>query len=329
NINYDREIYLMGTGGHRGAKAYVANNVSLKLPGVSAKGLQLLVMEDNFIQIDNLMDVDVHGIIGYNLFNRFVIKIDYDRSQITLYEPSSFKPRRSYTEIPLKIENTKAYLQSDILINEKKIPSARLMLDTGASHSVLLDSGSHEHVVLPSKTLPSILGWGISGPVRGHFARINKLHLKHFSFDQVISSFPQGTSYYSLVEESGRQGTLGGEILSRFVVILDYSRKKMYLKKGTRFRKKFEHNMSGMTVTESEEELGAFFVFSVRENSPADRIGIKEGDIITYVNGNKAERIKMSDFNLLLRSKSGKKINLRILRDKELVKKSFRLQRAI
>jgi len=100
-ITYDREIHLIGTGGHRGVKAYVANNVSLEFPGFTGKGLQLLVMEDNFIQVDDLMDIDVHGIVGYDIFNRFVVKIDYDRSQITLYEPSEFKPRRSYTEIPL------------------------------------------------------------------------------------------------------------------------------------------------------------------------------------------------------------------------------------
>ena len=155
------------------------------------------------------------------------------------------------------------------------------------------------------------------------------LSLQRFKFNSVISSFPQNQDYLTISKESGRQGTIGGELLSRFIVIFDYSQEKMYLKKGKNYRKKFEHNMSGLTISEAPDKPENLLVYDLREGSPAENCGLKEGDIITRINGKHAKHYLIAEINRLFRSKEGKKIKIKVLRQEQEITKVFRLKKAI
>ena len=72
-LNYSRKYTIAGPGGEKLIDAYVANNVSLSLSGVSGKGHALLVLEEDYLELRNQLGTDVHGILGYELFSRFII----------------------------------------------------------------------------------------------------------------------------------------------------------------------------------------------------------------------------------------------------------------
>ena len=146
----------------------------------------------------------------------------------------------------------------------------------------------------------------------------------------MIASYPNEGSYGLVPEEAERRnGTVGGEILSRFNHIYDYFSQTLYLSKSVEYQKKFEYDMSGLEVVAHGTELNRIRVVNVRENSPAKRAGVMEGDIIKTVNGLTITNTSLNFLTTLMRLKKGKKVTLRLLRNAEEVKVTFRLERMI
>lgn len=329
NIQYHRKLTLYGADGDRGVDAYVAGDVTLELPGTVGKGQVMLVLEEDYLQLKNYLGEDVHGILGYEIFRRFAVEINYDSKTLTLHEPDSFKPPKSYTAIPITVEETKPYMMSEVSLQNQKAVRSKLMIDTGASHSLLLDANSHAAFELPEKKVRCNLGRGLGGDINGYLGRIQQITFDDFCFEDVITSFPDTSRLGDSFRSTGRQGTIGAGILKRFTVIIDYSTNKLYLKKNRHYKDDFEYDMSGLEMIAVGEGLNTFLVQTVRPASPADKAGIMEGDTLKKINGINAANLKLNDLHNYFRSKEGKKMRLKFIREGEVIKKTFRLERLI
>ena len=89
NIQYNRKLTLLGADGDKSVDAYVAGGVSLELPGTEGQGQVMLVLEEDYLQLKNYLGEEVHGILGYEIFRRFTVEIDYSNQRLTLHEPST------------------------------------------------------------------------------------------------------------------------------------------------------------------------------------------------------------------------------------------------
>lgn len=328
DIQYNRKLTLLGADGDKGVDAYVAGNVSLDLPGTQGEGQVMLVLEEDYLQLKNYLGEEVHGILGYEIFRRFIVEINYDSHTLTLHEPSSYKPRKKFFAIPISVEETKPYLYAHLTFNDSTIIS-KLMIDTGASHSLLLDASSHKAIGLPENKIRCTLGRGLGGDIEGYIGRVKGISFGDFCFNKVISSFPDTTTLGEVFKETGRQGTLGAGILRRFTVVIDYYNNKLYLRKNSHYKKGFEYNMSGIELIAVGKDLRTFVVQDVRDNSPADISGLENGDILKTVNGVGAQSLDLSKINLLFRSKEGRKIRLKIERKGKILKRAFKLERLL
>ncbi|MGK7396570.1 MAG: aspartyl protease family protein [Candidatus Cyclobacteriaceae bacterium M3_2C_046] len=329
NVSYNRKLVIKGPGDGRVVEAYVANNVSLQLPGVVGRGQALLVLQEDYLQLSNYLGTEVHGILGYELFSRFVVEINYAQTVIILHKNEFFRPKKKFAELDLTIEDTKPYV--NVCIDQYMGAKfyGKFLVDTGASHALLLEQQSDNPVRVPDKTIEAHLGRGLGGVINGVIGRVEEVQLDEYVFDDVIASFPDPESYLDSLPPVEREGTIGGEILNRFNVIFDYSQEKMYLKKGRGYNKSFEFNMSGLEVKAIGEDLNDFTIETVKSNSPASQIGLKPGDIIRVINGHHHSGLKLNYINSILNSKEEKKIRMRIERDGRMIKKVFRLKRLI
>src|SRR5882757_3667241 len=127
HLAYTKKYTIGGAGGTNKVNAYITNNVTLDLPGVHGRGHAMLVLETDYLELRNSLGSDVHGILGYELFSRFVIKIDYVAKILTLMTPQNFKPKKRYTKLPITVEDTKPYYVADLRINDTTSISAKLM----------------------------------------------------------------------------------------------------------------------------------------------------------------------------------------------------------
>ena len=328
NLRYDRKINLSGPGVKDSINALVANFVDVKLPGLYNKKQTLLVLEEDYLNLRNNLGVEVFGIIGYDLFKRFVVEIDFDDNILTFYEPDFFVPKKNYRRIEMNIEGSKPYISVKIKHDTGKKTNSKLMVDTGASHAVLLEPNTDLDINLPGKTLETSLGRGLGGEIDGKVGRTENLEIDRFGFDYVLASYPNEGAYNRDMED-GRNGTMGGEILTRFNPVFDYFTNTLYLRKSDEYTKSFEHDMSGLEFTTVGENLDQILVTEVRPDTPGKEAGVLVGDTITHVNGHPVGYTNVNYINTLFRLRPKKKIKLKIIRGEEPIKIKFRLRRMI
>lgn len=333
DLKYSRKYTIAGPGGNKLVDAYITNNVSISMPGfngvpgIEGKGHTLLVLEQDLLELRNYLGVDVHGILGYELFSRFVIRIDYKKKIMTLYAPEKFHAGRKYQELPMVIEDTKPFILTPLSVDLNNILTAKLLVDTGASHSLLLEPTSDKRIVVPQNRVSTVLGRALGGVITGKTGRIESIEFGRFALHQVLTNFPDSNSYLDTLKHSVtfRNGSVGGEVLSRFTVVFNFPQGKLYLKKNSEFRKPFFLNLSGLEMKAKGSKLDVYEVVDVRDLSPARQAGILQGDLITAVNGVSTKDMKLNQLNALLNSAPGKKVRVEIERNKIKQRLEFKL----
>jgi hypothetical protein len=328
NLSYSRKYTISGPGGEQIIDAYITNNVSLELPGVSGRGHALLVLGQDYLELRNYLGTDVHGILGYELFSRFIIEVDYEKKLLTLMLPKNFKRKRKFQSLPIKIEDTKPYITTSVVLADGTQLSAKLLVDSGASHGLMLEPTSDERIVFPANTISSIIGRGLGGEITGKIGRIQSLKLGAYEIKHVIANFPDPNSYFDSLKlgATARNGAIGGEVLSRFTVIFNFPAEEIYLAKNSSFKKKFHYNLSGLTVKAKGSRLNVFEVTEVRKESVADVAGVLAGDLIISINGINTSGLDLNSINGFFNFKPGKKIHLIVDRKGQRLRLDFELE---
>lgn len=315
NLKYTRKITIPGAGGEKLVDAFVVNDVSLNIGKLEGHGHALLVLEEDLLQLKNYLGVNVHGILGYELFSRFVVDINYDNKIITFYNPDTYHKKKKFEEVPIVIEDTKPYIMANYTIRGEKPLKGRFMLDTGASHTMLLDERSDKHIYVPDPNITSALGRGLGGNIFGKVARIDNLWVEKYRFEGVICTFPESGSYNVSLDKNFRNGTFGGGMMSRFHLVFDYIHNKLYVRKGHGYHKPFEFNLSGLIIRAKGVYLNEYEIDDVRKGSAAEAAGLKAGDEILEINGVNAYKLNLDEIIGRLNQKANKKVKLVILRN--------------
>ncbi len=320
NLSYSRKYTIAGPGGENLIEAYVTNGVELQLPGVNGIGHALLVLQEDYLELRNNLGTDVHGVLGYELFSRFVVKVDYRQKTLTLMLPEKLKPGRKYESIPISIEDTKPYINVALTQANGEKKNMKFLVDSGASHSLLIEPKSDSTLDVPVNAVSCVVGRGLGGAIRGKTGRVKELEIGHYKMQNVIANFPDPNSYMDTLKlgSTFRNGTLGGEVLSRFTVIYDFSKEKIYLKKNSDFKKGFYYNLSGLTVRAKGNRLNTFEITDIRKFSSSDKAGLQIGDQIISVNGQSVKDLNLNQLNGFLNVKPGKKILVSVKRNNEM-----------
>lgn len=324
-----RQVLLAGAGQQHNINAFVVEDVNISFPGINGSGHQLVVLEDDLLQLSSHLGTAVQGIIGFDFFNAFTVEINYIRKRITVYQSGSFSPGRRDESVPIHFFQQRPYLYADIVQYQGPSFMAELLIDTGASHGLMLEKDSNDSIRLPEKNLETIIGWGLGGEVHGFLGRIESLEIAGFTFADMLASYTTDYSSPVVFEESGRNGSIGGELLSRFTTTYDYAGQKLYLRRNNQFRRNFEFNLSGLDLIAEGKDYTSYKVVHVIEGSPADQAGILPGDQIIKADNKFAAQMSLSELNTLLRARAGRQIDLVIYRNRNYITVSFRLKRLI
>lgn len=314
-LQYSRKIKLMGADGVSELLASISSMNSLDLGKVKGVLQNILVLDDDFLELEALIGVPVYGIIGYDFFKNNPIKINYDTGLIHFYRTNALKRKPFlYRHLDLLIEEQKPYIQAKILQRDGSELSAKLLIDTGANHGLMLNRETSDQINLPPETLSTILGESLGGILYGQIGRVSSLSISTLSIKDVLTSYPDESLFSFIRKESGRQGSLGSEVLGRTRMVLDYPRNRILIRRGQNFYTPFEFDMSGIILKKTIENHPKYFVSGVREDSPAAWVGILESDEIISVNKIPGFLWEMSDLIKLFKSKNGNVIELKIRR---------------
>ena len=330
NLVDARKVAVYSADGSKVTDLLVANDLSIRFQGVRGKQQSMLVLQENFIDIQNVIGINAHGILGSEIFNRFVVEVDYTNKKLRLYDPASFKRPRGYKRYPIVLENFRPFIRAKVRQKGHKPTDVKLLVDTGASSALFLDAEHFPDIHVPEKTVEHTLGRALVGIIEGKIGRVDRMTIGNsFKFKNVTTSFPDNwivSNRNTAKSEDPRHGTIGSEILSRFNVIFDYQNEVIYLKKNKDFKDPFKFNSAGINVLATGSELNAYFIADVIPNSPAVKADLKADDEIIAIDGKPAFFYKLSEINAIFRGRRGTVLILIVRRNGKLERKVLRLK---
>ena len=367
NLKNTETIYLRGLGEGEPIKALKSSGNVVKIGQSVNRDLSCYLVFDNPLSLSNRMGVPIHGIIGYNFFRDFVLEINYIKRELKAYNPDFYKYNncKKCDDLPLTFLRNKPYVKIDGIINDRTIP-LNMLVDSGSGDAIWLFSNEDDGIVIPEKNFPDFLGFGIGGSVYGLRSRIQEIDLGKNNLRDVTASFPDTVYFKGIEAFAQRNGSIGAQILKRFLVTFDYPGKNMRLKPNKNFSEPFEYDMSGVVIAHDgfviikdimrnplalrQDDLNntaagnlvykntydvkfslepEYKVVEVRPDSPAQMAGLQVGDIILKINRRDAYKFSLSQILNLLSSGEGKKIIFLIKRNGKERKVSFELKKVL
>ena len=326
-IDSTETITVRGLGEGNAIEASLARNVSMDLPGIIGRGINMVILPQGLVSYSELFGKPVYGIIGFELFRSFVVEIDYNKKIAKFSSPFKYKPKKSWDKVPIQIRRGKPYVMAQFLSPDGEKMNTSWLIDTGSSQALSL---FYEDMTSPDPSIYTLLGQGLNGSIYGKLARIERFSLGSYKFSSVVSAFPDPEALGIRGEEELRwYGNIGSDILSRFRFVINYQRGQMYIKKGSKFRKPFEYNLSGVEVIAKGVTFSDFMISYVRPDSPAARSGLQEGDIILRINGIEADELEIGELYGMINKKPGRRISLVVKRQEKSFRCNFVLEQEI
>ncbi len=317
NLAYEGEARIAGAGS-RSLAAKVAQGVTLRIGDLVLKDQPVVVTTDVPKGLSGAMGEG--GGIGYALFGRFVVAIDYDRMLITLSEPEGYHYSGQGSTIPLSLESNFPFIDCTAVLANGTALALRMIVDLGAVHAFSLNPGTNPDLRVPDRSVP-ISALAAGSEVKGRLGRVRSFSVGRFSLESVLADF-LGAKPMSLEKD----GNLGSEILRRFNLVFDYSRRQLIVEPNTHFGEPFEWAMSGFASEKIES--GEFVIRRVTSASPASEAGLREDDLIVEINGRPASLVSQDD----LRRASlieGARLELVVLRGESRLAVALKLRRLV
>lgn len=362
-----KKIKISGLGNEEMAEGIFSDKNTANVSGYINKEFELLVILDENLNFSSRIGIPVNGILGYSFFKNNIIEIDYQKKKVTIFKDRKILEKRktkSFTSLPISVVNDRAYLNVTTKLDDKTF-DLKLLVDTGLADGLwLFENGT---VKANKNYFEDVLGEGIGGTVFGKKSRLDEIQFSKFKFKSPLVSYPDTASYRQLRLIKDRNGSLGGGILKRFTLLMDYKGGKLFLKKNSHFDDPFNYNMSGIevqnagvewvkeSVTEtvstniklnsplsvnnlaySTNELKYKFtlkkvyeIASVRKNSPAEAAGLMVGDKVLKINGRNVSNLSKQKVDEMLQEEDGKTIEIEIGRKGIDKKFKFKLKKLL
>jgi hypothetical protein len=232
--------------GESAARFSLGKNVTFTVGDAAL--LEKMIVIYNFGDFEQHEGRKVDGTLGVNFFHKYVVRIDYAAKQLSIYDPASFGYSGGGTVIPLRILNggTLAMFDAKIVpVAGRPAIDAHLAVDSGTYSALRLYRPFVEkHVPLgEGRDQFASIGFGVGGEFRQVTGRVESVDIGGVKLSNPVADFSTDTK--GVTATASYDGTIGGDILRRFTVVLDYSRSRMILEPNAEFAVPFEIDKTG------------------------------------------------------------------------------------
>jgi hypothetical protein len=366
-LNSVEKVSLRGLGKGEPVEALLSKNNKFSLKNIVSYDKTIYVIVRDYFDLSSKMGTTIHGIIGYNLLSNYVVKINYKNRYIDFYDPENFELKRcrKCETFPLNFYRKKPFIDAKVQLDTigDKLTDVKLLIDSGGSDAIWLFEHTKPEIVTPINHFNDILGEGLSGSIYGNRSRISTFKLGSFIIEQPTVSFLDSISTKNARMYKERNGSIGSNILKRFIVWFNYANNTITFKKNGSFKKGFNYNMSGLDVVYNGKQLvkeedvrsysdaynqsvsstnsvkfitsfsykfkPSYRIRNIVANSPADKAGLKVDDIILRLNNKPSHEYQLGEIIQKFQEKDGKRIKITVDRKGEKLKFQFRLEKKV
>ena len=227
NIRRDKLVKVTGWGSSHSVNANLSYPNTINLGEIRGDLVGVAVVDHGRMLADA---PGIDGIIGYELFVRFAVEINYKTRTIHLYDHLPDGHTDGFTALPLEVNFARPQIVSQITMLNNKTVNIKLLIDTGSSLGLAVFSNNREGFFASGEL--TRIGQGLTGAVHGY-----ELFVKEFLLgDLEVKGVPT-----HLVEVSAHpdqlftfSGSLGASFLRNHVVIFDYPRSRFFIGDASR-----------------------------------------------------------------------------------------------
>ncbi|MFD2919782.1 aspartyl protease family protein [Terrimonas rubra] len=252
------------------------NDRTLYFPGLAVDSLDFHV--NDYQTLTSVYGEKIDGIIGYSFLSRYILKINYDSAYIDVCSRGSIKyPKGGYLFRPFI--NTLPVQAA--AVKDNRTVQSRFLYDIGAGLCVLFSKDFIEDSAFLKKKrkVYAKQAEGLGGKIDMHITILKEFRLGPYKFKKIpVNIFDDEfnvTSYPSM------GGIIGNDLLRRFNCILNYSKREFHLKPNTHYNESFDYAYSGLEMYMIDGDIQ---IAEVAKNSPAEKAGLKMGDVVIGVN---------------------------------------------
>ncbi|HSY52317.1 MAG TPA: retropepsin-like aspartic protease [Thermoanaerobaculia bacterium] len=193
--------------GQGGVSTQRVGTLELSVGDAHLKAAEPLVIDLSGVPIPKW----VHGLIGADLLEAFIVEMDPERSTVRLFDRRTFAPPAGAVAVPLEDTNHRLFMPVTIDVNGKERVVRRARIDTGSEDSV------GDAIVKDGRDVrETTLGHGLGTDYKAVSGVFDAVHIGSFTFRDVWAPGTPDTA-------------IGMEMLRRFTVTFDVAHHMMYL----------------------------------------------------------------------------------------------------
>jgi len=306
---------LQGLGSGKGFMAYESAGNNIQVGKIKLPNRLVYAFKEDFFNLSQQTGVKINGLLGVDFFRDYVVQIDYSHRRLRMYRHEQFIASKGYGVMPMILQRQKMYIHLSVLETDSARQTIKMLIDTGAELTAWFETLTNKAVNIPEKSIRGRIGEGLNGEINGVFARVQQLCIAEFCVKDPIVAFPDSAAISDVVRTSDRDGTIGGQLLNRFNLIIDTNNRKFYFKPNSSFKNPFTYNIAGIEVAHTSGFLPLVEVIHIWKNSPAERAGIQVGDIIAEINFKQMNQISISEVRYYFQKPSQKPMKMLIERN--------------
>lgn len=245
---------------------------------------------------------NVAGFLGMDFLNRFVVKFDYVRQEIEVFERSSFTYAGSGAELP--IEGACCAMTIDDV-------EGMFTIDTGSPALDLYGQFLEKKGLAVRADLPEITriaGIG-STPITFRLATCSRVTIGPYTLENVPLGFTK--AQVGAFANMAHAGNAGAVIWRRFITYFDYSGQRLIIEPNGDLSAPSTIDRSGLKVEANDRSL---HVAGIVSRSPAAALGIEVGDTIERVDGRDVSIADLSSVRAMLFGEAGRVIQIDLRR---------------
>ena len=303
-----------------GPRVTVAGNRSTSMQLGTAKSVRvgraelsdILIAPVSFSAVQERMGYDVRGSIGYELFQRYVVAIDFDARTLTLRDPREFSYTGSGVVLPVRVENRHPVADVSVVTRSHGTIVARMVLDLGSSSYALrfaTDYARAHGLADDTTTIAGPFGAGVDGVTEGQLLRFPQLRIGALTIERPSAALShEETGAFGAGAQA--DGTVGMPVFKRTRMIIDYSRSRVIFEPTGRLDMPDTVSTNGLSVV-SQGPARTLRVGYVMSGSPGDVAGVRVGDELAAVDGRSTDGMVVYEVTRLLRSAGAHRLRLR------------------
>lgn len=290
-------------------------NQELHFPGITVDSLNFHINDYGILTA--VYGERIDGIIGYSVLNRYIIKLNYDSMKLTFCTKGTIRyPRGGYLLKP----TINQLVAQQLRVKDEETITTRFLYDMGAGVCMLLTKEFVEDSALLDKRKKHWIkeGEGLGGKIDMELRVIREVKIGPYRFRKVPVYIFDDVNNVTSYPYMG--GLIGNDILRRFNVIINYASNDIHLTPNSHYNDVFDYSYSGVELYYLD---GLIIVGDVAKGSPAEAVGIKEGDEVIAVNKNFSQN--MNQYKIALQAPN-EMVKLILRRDSLMLEFEFKVK---